>query len=52
MPLEHFIDMYINKIRVKINFSKKGINNRFFIIIKEKRDNNISIVSIHYKAKK
>jgi hypothetical protein len=50
MSLEHFIDIYINKIRIQMNFSKKGINNRFSVILKEKeRDINISTVSIYYK---
>lgn len=31
ISFEYFINIYINKIKIQMNFSKKGINNRFFL---------------------
>ncbi len=40
---EYFIDIYINKIKLQMNFSKKGINNTIFYLLQNignERNNN------------
>ena len=51
MSLEHFIDIYINKIRIQMNFSKKGINNRFSVILKEKKRERHKYINCIYLLK-